>query len=195
MATKRSTATLDIHPLTPDRWNDLEKLFGKGGGYGGCWCMWFRLRRKDFGANRAPENKAALKTLVKSGPPPGLIAYVDDNPAAWVSLDDRTRFPMLEHSRSNKRIDDKPVWSIVCFVVGRDYRRQGMMSTLLEGAVDYARKNGATTLEAFPVEPTTELKADRGYQGIASVFKTAGFREVARLSNGRPVMRMEGHSE
>jgi GNAT superfamily N-acetyltransferase len=194
MTPPANTRNLDIHPLTPERWNDLQKLFGKGGGYGGCWCMWFRLRRKDFNANRAPDNKAALKAIVKSGPPPGLIAYVDGEPAGWVSLDARTRYDMLEHARIYKRIDDKPVWSIVCFVVGRDYRRQGMMSRLLGGAIDYARQQGATTIEAYPVDPSEELKTYQGYQGIRSVFEKAGFREVARLSNGRPVMRMEVHS-
>lgn len=194
MTRPANTPEITVHPLTPDRWNDLEKLFGKGGGYGGCWCMWFRLRRKDFNANRAPDNKAALKAIVKSGPPPGMLAYVDGEPAGWVSLDSRERFDMLEHARIYKRIDDKPVWSIVCFVVGRKYRRQGMSSKLLAGAIDYARNNGASTLEAYPVEPTDELKGDRGFQGIRSVFEEAGFREVARLSNGRPVMRMEVHS-
>jgi len=28
-----------IHPVTPERWADLEELFGPSGGYGGCWCM------------------------------------------------------------------------------------------------------------------------------------------------------------
>jgi GNAT superfamily N-acetyltransferase len=180
-----------IHPLTPDRWPHLETLFGPHGASGGCWCMWFRQRRSESARSSGAKNKAALKTIVDSNDPPGLIAYVDGKPAGWVSLDPRERFAMLQHGRVWKPIDDKPVWSIVCFVVGKDYRRQGLMSRLLGAAIDYARKRGATTLEAYPVDADEELTGFDGFTGIATVFERAGFREAGHMSNGRPVVRLE----
>lgn len=180
-----------VHPLTPERWPDLEKLFGPGGASGGCWCMWFRLRRKEFGATTSSQHKAGLKAIVDSGRPPGLLAYVEGEVAAWVSLDPRERFDMLMHGSVWKPVDDTPVWSIVCFVVGKKYRRQGMMSRLIGAAAAYAKDHGARTLEAYPVEPSGELTGDHGFTGIHSAFDRAGFREVARMSNGRPVMRRE----
>ena len=109
----------------------------------------------------------------------------------WVSLDQRERYPRLTNSRIFKPIDDKPVWSVVCFVIGKNHRRSGLSSQLLDGAIEYARKKGATTLEAYPIEPSENLTGDRGFQGIRSVFDRAGFREAARASNGRPIMRLD----
>lgn len=182
-------ATVEVHPLTPARWADLEKLFGPNGGYGGCWCMYFRMRSSENARAKASERRAAMKALVSSGPPPGLIAYVNGEPAGWVSVDARERFTMLKYSRMYKPVDEEPVWTIVCFVVGRSHRRQGLMGHLLQGAIDYARDKGAGILEAYPVESPESLKGYAGYTGIRSVFERAGFEEVARLANGRPVMR------
>jgi GNAT superfamily N-acetyltransferase len=180
---------IEVHPLTPERWDDFERLFGPSGAYGGCWCMYFRMRSRDNARAKGIERKAAMRKVVGAGPPPGLIAYVDGEPAGWVSVDARERFAMLSYSRMYKPLDDQPVWTIVCFVVGRNYRRQGMMDRLLEGAVEYARKEGAGILEAYPIESPAELKGYAGFMGVRSVFDRAGFEEVARLANGRPVMR------
>ena len=183
--------TITIHAATPDRWPDLERLFGPGGAYGGCWCMYFRMRSKDNARAKASERKAVLKSLVESGEPPGLITYVDGEPAGWVSIDQRERFAMLSYSRIYKPADGGPLWTIVCFVTGRKFRQQGLMATMLRGAVDYARQQGAKVIEAYPVEPGEELKGYAGYMGIRSVFDRAGFVEVARLANGRPHMRLD----
>ena len=48
-----------IHPLTPQRWADLERLFGANGACGGCWCMWWRLKRPEFDAGKGEGNRAA----------------------------------------------------------------------------------------------------------------------------------------
>ena len=184
-----TAVNLTVHPLTPARWADFERLFGPSGAYGGCWCMWFRLRRKELDHNSGQQNKQAMHELVGSGVPPGLIAYIEGEPVGWVSLGPRTDFPHLEHSRTLRRIDDRPVWSIVCFVVGAQFRGRGLMSQLLEAATDYARPHGAATVEAYPIEPGGTLTGCDGYTGIASAFRRAGFVEVARASERQVIMR------
>src|SRR5574341_1041086 len=164
---------IEVHPVTPERWPDLEKLFGPSGAYGGCWCMYFRMRSSENARAKGSERKAAMKALVESGPPPGLLAYVDGEPAGWVSLDARERFTMLRYSRMYRPVDDTPVWTIVCFVVGKKYRRRGLMARLLEAAVRFARENGARVLEAYPMEPGAELKGYAGYTGVRTVFDRA----------------------
>lgn len=186
-----NAAAVTVHPVTPDRWDDLERLFGPGGAFGGCWCMYFRLRSSENTKAKASERKGGMRELVESGQEPGLIAYADGEPAGWVSLDRRDNFRMLQYSRMYTPVDDTPVWTIVCFVVGRKHRRRGMMRRLLEGAVAYAREHGAPAIEAYPVEPGDELKGYAGFTGVRSVFERAGFQEVKRLANGRPVMRLE----
>ncbi|OGT25009.1 MAG: hypothetical protein A2Z17_07725 [Gammaproteobacteria bacterium RBG_16_66_13] len=180
---------LEVQPVTPDRWRDLVRLFGTRGAHGGCWCMWWRLRHSAFGRNRGEDNRRALQRLIRKGHPPGLIGYVDGRPAGWVSLGPREDFQGLEHSRRLRRVDDTPVWSIVCFFIARPYRRQGLMTAMIEAAVGYARAQGARHLEAYPIESRTRpLEGYVGYTGVASVFRRLRFRRVA-LREGYPIMR------
>jgi GNAT superfamily N-acetyltransferase len=87
-------------------------------------------------------------------------------------------------------VDDRPVWSVVCFFVRRDRRQEGWMRRLLRAAADYAREHGATLLEGYPLERGQRpLSGDSGYTGVASTFRSEGFREVARPRAGRPIMR------
>jgi GNAT superfamily N-acetyltransferase len=183
---------LAFHPVTPDRWPDLERLFGPRGAYSGCWCMFWRLRRAEFDRSSAEERQAGLKGLVDSGQVPGILAYAGDEPIAWVSLGPRESFPPLERSRTLKRVDEQPVWAIVCFFVAKPHRRQGLMVELLRGAVAYAASQGARIVEGYPVDPAEGLHISggtEGYMGLASAFHKAGFVEVARPSEKRAIMR------
>jgi GNAT superfamily N-acetyltransferase len=186
-----SLGSLRFLPVTSDCWGDLEKLFGPHGAYSGCWCMWWRLSRAEFGRQSADERKAGLKALVNEGRVPGILAYLDNEPVAWVSVAPRETYPPLERSRTLKRVDDKPVWSIVCFYVAKPYRSRGLMVDLLRGAVAYAAQQGAHIVEAYPVEPSsgTVPGGTVGYMGLISAFRRAGFVEVARPSQRQAVMR------
>ena len=115
-----------------------------------------------------------------------------DEPIAWVSLGPRETFPPLERSRTLVRVDEQPVWSIVCFFVAKPYRRQGLMIKLLRGAVAYAASQGAQIVEGYPVDPPAGERVSggmEGYMGLASTFRKAGFVEVARPSERRKIMR------
>ncbi|MBC7263698.1 MAG: GNAT family N-acetyltransferase [Chloroflexi bacterium] len=185
-----SPPTLHFHPLTPERWADLEALFGPRGACGGCWCMWWRLTRSEFEKQKGGGNKQAMKTIVDSGEVPGLLAYADEQPIGWCAVAPRERFPALERSRVLKRVDDQPVWSIVCFFVAKLYRHRGVSAKLLRAAVEYAGENGATIVEGYPVEPKRASMPDAfAYTGLTSAFRKAGFVEVLRRSETRPIMR------
>jgi GNAT superfamily N-acetyltransferase len=186
------TNRIKIFPLTPDRWADLETLFGPRGAVGGCWCMYWRLKRSEFDLLKGEGNRAALKDLVDEGSPPGLIAYQDEKPVGWVSLAPRQEFSTLERSRTLARVDDLPVWSVVCFYIDKNYRRQGLSSRLLEAAAEFARAQGASILEGYPVEPKEGIVPPVfAFTGLASVFRDAGFVEVERRSATRPIMRKD----
>jgi GNAT superfamily N-acetyltransferase len=182
-------SNVEFHPVTPERWGDLERLFGEHGAYGGCWCMWFRLRRRDFDRNSGEQNRQAMRDIVDSGGVPGLLAYAGDEPVGWASLSPREEFAHLEHSRILWRVDDQPVWSVVCFVVDERFRGQGLMTELLQASIDYARQRGARIVEGYPVEPRKRLTGYSGFAGVASTFRRAGFVEVARRSPDRAIMR------
>lgn len=179
------------HPLTPERWADFERLFGRNGAYGGCWCMWFRQTGKEYESNRGEPNRLAICALVERGEVPGVILYSDGDPAGWVAVQPREALPRLERSRAAKRPDEAAVWSVVCFFVHRNHRGRGMMRRLVDAAIDHARSSGATMLEAYPkdleeLSPST----DAAYTGLLPVFLDAGFHEVARHAMGRPIVRL-----
>jgi GNAT superfamily N-acetyltransferase len=187
---RKMSAGFEFHPVTRARWPDMERLFGARGACGGCWCMWWRLPRQEFVQGKGEGNKRAMRRLVAAGGTPGILAYSSGEPVGWCSLGPRGSFPVLDRSRILKRVDDQPVWSVVCFFVAKKHRRQGLAVKLLEAAVAYAGKRGARIVEGYPVEPKKGDMPDVFvYTGPASAFRKAGFVEVARRSETRPVMR------
>jgi GNAT superfamily N-acetyltransferase len=188
---------LVIRPLTEETWPDLAGLFEEGGDPRWCWCQYFRVRGLDWTNSSADDNRARLRSLAVAGPPPGLVAFRDGRAVGWVSLGPRESFERLEHSVVLKRVDDTPVWSIVCFVVARRSRRSGVARALLEHAVAYARDHGATALEAYPVDSAGgRVSAASAYHGTLSMFEQAGFRVVARRQFNRatpvrPIVRLD----
>jgi GNAT superfamily N-acetyltransferase len=180
---------IEFHPVTPDRWDDLETLFGERGAYG-CWCMWWRIKRAEFDKQGNEGNRTALKALVEAGSVPGLLAYAAGEPVGWVSVGPREDYPVLQRSHVLKPVDDQPVWSIVCFFVTKLYRRQGLSAALIRAAVDYARRQGATIVEGYPVIPRQEEIADTdAFTGLIATFEEAGFVEAIRRSEKRAIMR------
>jgi len=185
-------APLTLQPLTRKNWDDFAALFGDRGACGGCWCQWWRLSRSEFNRLKGEGNRKRMAGLVAGGEVPGLLGYREGKPVAWCSLGPRESFPVLERSRVLKRVDDRPVWSLVCFFVARTCRRQGLLPSMIAEAAAYARGQGAAVLEAYPVEPKKGNQADAFlYTGVASAFRRAGFVEAVRRSPTRPIMRLE----
>ena len=152
--------------------------------------MSFRLSRWEFERQKGAGNKRAMKKLVTSGAPVGLLAFLHREPIGWLALAPREDYPRLENSRVHKRIDDEPVWSIPCFFVAKEYRRQGMSVAMLKGAIAYAKKQKIKILEAYPVIPYSQnMPAPFAWIGFLSSFKKAGFEIVDRTSKSRPMVR------
>jgi GNAT superfamily N-acetyltransferase len=144
-------AKLKIRRLTPDLWPALEDLFGPKGACNNCWCMYWRIgaayRKQPLG-----KNKAALHQIVKTGPPPGLIALEGDKAVGWCQLTPRGALPWLDLTSRLKRVDDLPVWSLSCFYIRIGYRRKGVASALIAAAIKAAKRAKAPALEAYPLD-------------------------------------------
>jgi GNAT superfamily N-acetyltransferase len=184
------TSPLKFHPLTAKQWKDLLNLFGERGACGGCWCMWWRMTRSEFNREKGEGNKKAFKKIVDRGEVPGILAYLGKEPIGWCSVAPREAFSSLERSRILKKVDNKPVWSVVCFFVAKPFRYKGVSVSLLKAATEYVKKQGGKIVEGYPVEPKTDKFPDVfANTGLASAFRQAGFKEVARRSKTRPIMR------
>lgn len=196
MAQSSTEATnVKSYPATAERWKDIESLFSPKGAYAGCWCMFWRMERADFKKMKGEGTKAVLKEMTCKNQVAGILAYNNDEPIGWCSVGPREEYAPLENSRILKRVDDKPVGSIVCFYVAKSFRNQGVMAQQLRGAIEYAEQQGALIVEGYPIDMQTNqlagqtLSSYSGYMGIASIFRAAGFVKVANASETQLIMR------
>lgn len=124
-----------------------------------------------------------------------MLAYRDSAPVGWLSLGPRPDFGRIDRSPLFKAVDATPVWSIVCFFIHREHRRQGVASALLDAAIDYARHQGGPALEAYPIdvaEANQSQKADANlFTGTADFFERAGFKVVQCAKPARPMLRIK----
>jgi GNAT superfamily N-acetyltransferase len=182
---------LQVKPLTAARWKDFEALFGPNGACAGCWCLWCRLPSKEYKAVQGAKAKARMKKRAASGPTPGLLAYEGKEAVGWCAVGPRSEFRRLETSRLLKPLDDKPVWSAPCLFVAKKARGKGVTVELLKAAGVHAKKNGARTLEGYPVVVGGKKKTADAFLwwGTDKAFAKAGFETAAKPSASRRVVR------
>ena len=190
---------LEVKPLTGETWEALAELFREGGDPRWCWCQYWRLRSKDMAAAKVPQLRERLHDRATSTDPPGLVAFDGERAVGWVSLGPRNEFERIVRSRVIPTIDDRPVWSIVCFAVSSSARGQGVARALLDAAIGYARKRGADAVEAYPIaiDDGEPIHPDAAFTGTLPMFERAGFEVVAdrasdpSSSHRRVVVRRE----
>jgi GNAT superfamily N-acetyltransferase len=191
---------MEIVPATAGTWDSLADLFARRGGGDArfCWCIWWRVRAKDFSASTPAANRERLHDLVEAGPPPGLLALEEGRAVGWVALAPRPAYERIEHSRVIPRVPGPAPWSIPCFVVSSDARGRGVATALLAAAVAHARAAGAAALEAYPIDPPPgdKVRDTAAYVGTRSMFERAGFHvavPTTSVSGGAPrvVVRLD----
>lgn len=184
-----------IEPVSPATWDALVDLFARRGGPDTrfCWCIYWRVRSRDFSAATSAANRERLHALVEHGPPPGLVALEEERAIGWVGLAPRPEYQRIEHSRVIPRVEGPVPWAIPCFVVSGDARGRGVASALLAAAVDHARAAGAAAVEGYPIDPAAagggRVRDTGAYVGTRSMFERAGFRIAAQttsVSGGAP---------
>jgi GNAT superfamily N-acetyltransferase len=177
---------LMVHEVDASRWPDFERLFESRGGPKACWCMLWRARGAEAKNTKGSARKAAIKARVDDGVPIGLLGYVDGDPIAWCSIAPRSTYRPLGGDDDESSEAPDGVWSLVCFFIHRAFRGRGVTEQLIEAAADFAKRNGATVLEAYPVDPGSPSYRFMGY---VPTFEAAGFEEIARAGTRRHVMR------
>ena len=149
---------VQVRAATPDRWSDVVKVFGRRGeDPSWCWCRLFLRSESHESSPPEPtlDNRDALRQeITHADIPPGLLAYVDDQPVGWTRVGPRSSFPGVSGNRALARVltDDPGAWWVTCFAVDSRHRRSGVGSALLRAAVEFAREHGATAVEGHPVD-------------------------------------------
>lgn len=142
------------------------------------------------------EKRAFMEARIRRGPPPGLLAYQDDDSVGWMQIGPRADIPEWNNPRRSTTpladgpADDPDVWAISCFFFARPARGRGLSGNFVAEGIRYARENGARLLEASPIDQAKQSKSVGLFVGSTSTFRSAGFQEVARAKPGRPLMRM-----
>jgi GNAT superfamily N-acetyltransferase len=171
-------STIEVVPATPDRWDDVVTILGNGSEQG-CWCQAPRGReagRPDKGPDLRPR---LLREQLAEDPPAGMLAYLDGTVVGWLGFGRRDRLPRLQRSRTIPAVDDRPVWSVLCFNVRVGYRRQGIATALLDGLIEYAERSGAPGVEVYPIDPEgRRVDTSFGFVGMTGWFERAGFERI-----------------
>ena len=192
---------ITVVPASPERWPDIEEFFGNTA----CWCQYWRVSSSEYGRiskeklfeDQLAKRKTALHNQLERSTPPGVVAYREGRIVGWCGFGPRNEMERIVRSRTIPSVDDRQVWSIVCFLVRPGDRRHGVARALLHGAIECARSHGAPALEAYPVDPGGgRISATFAYVGLLPMFEREGFRRVIKTSAhsaglARWLMRLE----
>ncbi|WP_380166853.1 GNAT family N-acetyltransferase [Jannaschia sp. R86511] len=168
------------HPVTPDRFEDFADVVNPNRRATHCWCLSHRLRGPQIDELGDGSREQAARRLCEREHPPGVVTYRDGMPVGWASISPRADIPRLVGSRLIHPVDDVAVWSVICVVVRGGYRRQGVTTALLQGAVAYAAGQGAPAVEAYPVDPPGRMDTTMAFIGTRAMFERVGFSVVGR---------------
>jgi len=189
-------STISTKAATRAEWEDVQRALTGGGDGASCQCVWPVLRNKDWNATTKEQRVGILRDEITTGPPPGIVAYVDGEAAGWIRIGPRTAQARLAYTRNivdatQEPLDDGDVWAVTCFSVRRDQRGKGLNAALLAAAIDYARTSGARVVEGYPVDTAAvKVSSNDLFHGALSTFLTAGFSVVGELRAGRPLVSL-----
>lgn len=176
-------AAWSFRPVIGDTWPDMVALFDGRGGPRNCWCMVWRSGVDGFTAPKAaPDRRTAMEGLVQARRPVGILGYDQGSPVAWCSIAPRALFGKnLSPTQA-----DPGLWSLTCFFIRADHRKQSGLVALLAAAETHAAREGATAVEAYPVDPDSPSYR---FSGFLPSFQAAGYTPVGTAGARRHVVR------
>src|SRR5574342_159963 len=180
-----------VRPVTPARLADVATLFGTSKTTTGCYGMWFVVSSRECTAGWSGGNHQRFDAMTRaSGPPLGLLAYHGREAVGWAAAGPRSRYARALKSsvfKQRQPLEDDAVWLLPCFYIRRDARRSGLTLELIDGAVELARRHGATAIEGFPLAGHGRRGTGEAFVGVEPQFAACGFAPVARPTPARVV--------
>jgi len=184
--------SIEVRPAT--EFDDVAAVVGpKKPTSNVCFCLSYRIGNKENQELRGAARAERVRELCRHEPPPGVLAYRDEEPVGWAAVHPRAA-TSFARNRLIPHVDELDVWSLWCFRVRPGNRKQGITHALIAGAVEHARASGAPAIEGYPVDNGGErVDLTMAYVGTRRLFESAGFEKASdtgSVLNGFPRVLM-----
>ncbi len=179
-----------VKSLNETTWPDFARLVERHNGvWGGCWCMAFHP--EGVGRTKtASQNRTEKERRVREGRAHAALVYDGSTCVGWCQFGPTDELPRIKNKRAYlEGLTDLPDWRITCFFVDQKYRRRGVASAALEGALREIARLGGGTVESYPED--AESRSVSGsflHNGTVSMFERQGFRRARRLGKNHWVV-------
>ncbi len=180
-----------IEPLGPATWDAYADLAERHNGvWGGCWCTWFHLypdvpERKELG------HREFKRQLVEQGRAHAAVVFDGDVAVAWAQFGTVEELPNIHHRKEwEQGVVERPDFRITCLFVDRRYRRKGMASVAVRGALELIAAAGGGLVESYPHDLPPEKKTSSSflYNATRTMYEQLGFTYQRPKGKGNCVM-------
>ncbi|MGB4595254.1 MAG: GNAT family N-acetyltransferase [Anaerolineaceae bacterium] len=179
-----------IKPLSSETWPAFEQLAAKHNGvWGGCWCTWFHGNTGRL--SKEESNHDYKGRLTKTGQAHAALVFEGDQAIAWCQFGSPTELPRVHSKKLYQSLDlQPPDYRITCFFVDTDYRKQGVATIAIQGALDMIASLGGGLVEAFPWNlEKKKTSSSMLFVGTLAMFTKLGFETIAPLGGNLLLVR------
>ena len=186
--------TIQIRSLEPKDALDFVEFFdhmdySHAEDWRGCYCQYYHLAGSDEKWLKIQGEKAREMAFINVARAytRGYLAVDGERIVGWCHINHQAKLPRLK-DYLQPYLPDERTAVVACFMIHPDYRHQGIALSLLQAAVEGARKEGYLAIIGFPSVPNTV--PERQYHGNRSLYVKAGFQQVAEV-NGYEIFRFQ----
>jgi len=120
---------------------------------------------------------------VREGRAHAAIVFDGEAAIGWCQFGSTEELPRIKHKKVyDAGLETLPDWRITCFFVDKEYRKKGVTSLALKGALSEIARLGGGLVESYP--ENAEGRKTSGsflHNSTLSIFVRQGFEQVRRL--------------
>ncbi len=183
----------EIRPLTSRTWDAFAELCERnnGAGMGGCWCTWFHDATM-AGRRAAGPAREQKQRLVEAGKAHAALVFDGETAVGWCEYGSPAELPGIAHRKDVELPGELfPDYRLTCFFVDRRYRRTGVATAALDGALRLIAEAGGGAVETYPQDtPDKKVSSSFLYNATRPMFERVGFTYLRPKGKNHCVMRM-----
>jgi len=184
-------AAIDVVRLTPARRDDFLRFFDHERGaafadnpqWAKCYCHYYHVPKAiEWSTLDGPANRQAMTARIDVAEMEGFLAYAGGEVVGWLNAQPRHKLPhacaRLGVAPPELDVPAHEAAAIVCFVVAPPWRRRGVATALLDGALTSFAARGIRVVDAYPWKAGDSATPTDHYHGPLALFLAAGFVAV-----------------